>query len=31
MANALVDILEGKKRTQKLNAFLGNLIIRLSA
>ncbi|MFZ5965514.1 LacI family DNA-binding transcriptional regulator [Thalassococcus sp. BH17M4-6] len=31
MANALVDVLEGKKRTKKLNAFLGNLIIRKSA
>ena len=31
MADALVDVLEGKKRTKKLNAFLGNLIIRKSA
>lgn len=31
MANALVDVLEGKKRTKKLNAFLGNLIVRKSA
>ena len=31
MANALLDILEGKIRTKKLNAFLGNLIIRTSA
>ncbi|MGI3187424.1 LacI family DNA-binding transcriptional regulator [Nioella aestuarii] len=31
MAEALVDVLEGKKRTKELNAFLGNLIIRNSA
>jgi DNA-binding LacI/PurR family transcriptional regulator len=31
MSNALVDVLEGKKRTKKLNAFLGNLIVRKSA
>ena len=31
MANALVDVLEGKKRSNKLNAFLGNLTIRKSA
>ncbi|UWQ14617.1 LacI family transcriptional regulator [Aliiroseovarius sp. M344] len=31
MANALVDVLEGKKRTKKMNAFLGNLIVRKSA
>lgn len=31
MANALVDVLEGKKRTTTLNAFLGNLIVRKSA
>jgi len=31
MANALVDILEGKIRTKKLNAFVGNLVIRTSA
>lgn len=31
MANALVDVLEGKKRTKALNAFLGKLIIRTSA
>ncbi|APX17977.1 LacI family transcriptional regulator (plasmid) [Phaeobacter inhibens] len=31
MAEALVDVLNGKKRTKKLNAFLGNLIIRKSA
>lgn len=31
MAEALVDVLEGKKRTKTLNAFLGNLIIRKSA
>lgn len=31
MANALVDVLEGKKRNKKLNAFFGNLIIRKSA
>jgi len=26
-----VDVLDGKKCTKKLNAFLGNLIIRESA
>lgn len=31
MAEALVDVLDGKKRTEKLHAFLGNLIIRKSA
>jgi DNA-binding LacI/PurR family transcriptional regulator len=31
MANALVDVLEGKKSTERLNTFLGKLIIRLSA
>lgn len=31
MAEALVDVLEGKKRTKNLNVFLGNLIIRKSA
>lgn len=31
MANALVDVLEGKKRTTKLNAFQGTLTIRKSA
>lgn len=31
MAEALVDVLDGKKCTKKLNAFLGNLIIRESA
>ncbi|SOE18407.1 LacI family transcriptional regulator [Hoeflea halophila] len=31
MANALVDILEGKIRSKKLNAFVGNLVIRASA
>lgn len=31
MATALVDVLDGKKETKKLNAFTGNLIIRTSA
>lgn len=31
MANALVDVLEGKKSNKKLNAFLGNMIVRKSA
>ncbi|QIE43807.1 LacI family transcriptional regulator (plasmid) [Rhodobacteraceae bacterium SC52] len=31
MAAALVDVLDGKKRTKKLNVFLGNLIVRKSA
>lgn len=31
MANALVDTLEGKTRSNKLNAFTGHLIIRKSA
>ncbi|KQI70369.1 LacI family transcriptional regulator [Loktanella sp. 3ANDIMAR09] len=31
MANALVEVLEGKKRTKKLHAFLGRLVIRKSA
>ena len=31
LANALVDVLEGRTRSQKLNAFLGQLIVRRSA
>ncbi len=31
MANTLVDILEGKSQSSKLNAFQGNLIVRESA
>ncbi len=31
MATALVDVIEGKKHTKQLNAFQGNLIIRVSA
>ena len=31
MANALVDVLEGKTDTNQLNPFLGNLVIRKSA
>ena len=31
MANALVEVLEGKARTSKLNSFQGELIIRKSA
>ncbi|MGH1414423.1 MAG: LacI family DNA-binding transcriptional regulator [Pelagimonas sp.] len=31
MANALVDVLEGKAESKKLNAFLGQLIVRKSA
>lgn len=31
MAHALVDILEGKSRSSKLNAFLGRMVVRNSA